>query len=244
MPEDSASAANKRKRLVTPDEDGPSKTQSSASPSLKKGKTFNMKRTPQPNLAQSRLTSSGGTLGLHNAGVDPQAAAQLMDTAPPHVPSGTVAVTTGSQQSTTEALSADFFGKLIGENTKTVTEKIDVMTADIRTLTRSVATNSGEILKNTEELKRQAEVIKHQRPALDELSARVATLKTGGAISRPASPHHLPRKSLEYLRARSSVRIWPIDGSSDSSLWKGTGDFIHLALGISEDDVCRRTSSR
>ena len=237
MPEDPACAANKRKRPVSPEEEGPLQTQSSASPSLKKGITLNMKRTPQPNLAQSRLTSSGGTLRLHNAGGDSQAAAQLMDTGPPHVTLGAVPVATGVQQNTTETLSADFFRKLIGENTKTVTEKIDAMTADIRTLTQSVAANSGEIGKNTDELKRQAEVIEHQRSALDELSARVATLETGGAISRAPSPHHLPRKSQDYLSAQRSVRIWPIDGSSDSSLWRGTGDFIHGALGIAEEDV-------
>ena len=152
-------------------------------------------------------------------------------------PHGMAAVTPVVQKNQSETLSADFFRNLIGENTKTVTAKIDAMTADIRTLTRSVAVNSGEIGKNTEELKRQAELIEHQKSALDELSARVANLEGNGTAGRPSPPDQLPRKSPEYLRARRSVRIWPIDGSSEDSLWRGTGDFIHSALRISEDDV-------
>ena len=239
MPGDAYCAANKRKRPSTPGESDPHGTQSSASPSLKKGKTTIMKRTPQPNLAQSRLTSSGGTLALHGTGaaVDPPAAPLSTEVDPPNAPTGMAAVTPVVQKIQSEALSADFFRNLIGENTKTVTAKIDAMSADIRTLTRSVAANSSEIGKNTEELKKQAEIIVHQKSALDELSVRVATLESQGNAGRPPPPDQLPRKSPEYLRARRSVRIWPIDGSSEDSLWRGTGDFIHSALGISEEDV-------
>ena len=59
-------------------------------------------------------------------------------------------------------------------------------------------------------------------------------LPRGPAVNNP-NPCHT--RSREYLKARRSIRIWPIDNHSDEGLWKGTGDFIHTALGIPEEDL-------
>lgn len=42
-------------------------------------------------------------------------------------------------------------------------------------------------------------------------------------------------RSKEFLKARRSIR--PIDNHSKESLWKGTGDFTHTALGIPDEDL-------
>lgn len=44
-------------------------------------------------------------------------------------------------------------------------------------------------------------------------------------------------RSTEYLKARRSIRVWPVKGLSETELWKGAGDFIHSTLNIHEDDM-------
>lgn len=40
-----------------------------------------------------------------------------------------------------------------------------------------------------------------------------------------------------YLLARRSIRIWPINGDSEDSLWEGVGEFLHEVLAMQEDKV-------
>ena len=129
----------------------------SASPDMKKGKTQTMKRTPQPTLAQSRLTTAGGTLKIHQAvtiTTVPQAgagqpdateslalgsrhgapeAATAMDTTPATDTSANAGQLIGAGP---VPLTADFFRNLIGENTKMVTEKIETLSEDLLTLSK------------------------------------------------------------------------------------------------------------
>ena len=79
---------------------------------------------------------------------------------------------------------------------------------------------------------------------IDRLGDRVNNLESGISGSMPLAPvasrtTSAPIKSEKYLHARRSVRLWPINQADENSLWKGVGEFIHFALGISEDDVCQ-----
>lgn len=118
-PEDSAD--NKRKREELGEADRLWQAHS-ASPDLKKGKKCSMKRTPQPPLAQSRLTSTGGTLKIQQANnggsqpaIVPQPIADSAVQATPGDPSAMDTTPLASKQ-----LNAEFFRNLIGENTKMV----------------------------------------------------------------------------------------------------------------------------
>ena len=230
----------------------------SASPSLKRtiGKT--MKRTPQPALAQSRLTSAGGNLRLNTdsnavsgSGGQPRSIepGPLTDNSPaaPAAPVPIMTISGGGSLgggTELEPLTADFFRKLIGENTDRVTKKIDNMAPDLAALTRTVDMNKAEISKGAEETKRQADLIKEHKEMIDRLGRRVDNLESGGSGAAPMAsvgprPVDAPVKSDRYLRARRSVRLWPINQADENSLWKGVGEFIHTALGISEDDICQ-----
>ena len=129
----------------------------SASPSLKRTSGKTMKRTPQPALAQSRLTSSGGNLRLNTDGngalssgcqSKPSDSEPTID-GPGAVPNAPVPIMTiantgrGAQAggAELEPLTADFFRKLIGENTDRVTGKIDNMAVDLAALTKTVNLN-------------------------------------------------------------------------------------------------------
>ena len=40
-----------------------------------------------------------------------------------------------------------------------------------------------------------------------------------------------------YLKARRSIRIWPVRGVSEGELWGEAGEFLHTQLAMSTDDV-------
>ena len=73
---------------------------------------------------------------------------------------------------------------------------------------------------------------------IDRLEARVRALEKGPAV-RQAAPLENAHPDDRYCKARRSIRLWPIPGSSDSDRWGGTGEFIHGTLGVREADVCQ-----
>ena len=158
---------NKRKREDT-DPAHPQEAASYASPDLKRGKKQAMKRTPQPTLAQSRLTSNGGTLKIQGAGpatsqgndgprgeadtggcVPPSAAAtggvSAMEVVPSNPPD-TQGLLVGSGP---VPLTAELIRNLNGENTKMVTEKIETLSKALLTFSRKIDRNREGINRTT-----------------------------------------------------------------------------------------------
>ena len=137
---------------------------------------------------------------------------------------------TGAPGTVGEARTADFFRKLIGENTATITLKLDNVTGDLAALTKTVEASKSELAAVSTELGKHATDIKDHRSQIEDLAGRLAKLeRTGGRSSTSGNP--------DYLRARRSVRMWPIENESAETLWKGVGEFLHSALGIPESDV-------
>ena len=198
-------------------------------------------------MAQSRLTATGGNLGLNttNHGITAAATAptqdEVMEVAggQPLVGAASATPVLGSQ-ATGEPLTAEFFKNLIGENTKMITGKIDKLTTDLITLTSSVESNRADIAKSLSATERQGTMLEAQRAELARMDERLARLEAGDHVMstaiRPGGGGTLG-KSRSYLRARRSVRIWPVNRQDEDSLWKGTGEFIHEALRIPESEV-------
>ena len=103
--------------------------------------------------------------------------------------------------------------------------------------TRSVALNRGEIGKNSEAIKNQEAIIAQQKSTLDELGGRVADLEACGGSSSARPDTGTGPASSDYLMARRSIRLWPVDRSYEDTLWKGSGGFIHTILKIPDTDV-------
>lgn len=80
-----------------------------------------------------------------------------------------------------EPLAADFFRNLIGENIRTVTNKIEKVSTDQSTLSRTVKASKTQIEKTATELFRQASVIDEQRSQLKRMEGRI------GRLERPVS---------------------------------------------------------
>ena len=131
-----------------------------------------------------------------------------------------------------ETLTADFFRKLIGENTATITAKLDKVTGDLALLSRTVDTSKKEIAAVTAEVDRHSSELVEHKTLMEGLADRVARLESGGGIiNKPCT------LSPAYLYARRLVRMWPIENANSKTLWKGVGEFLHTALGIPESDI-------
>ena len=206
----------------------PPDQESSASTVLKKGKPdqHNMKRTPQPNLTQSKLTSmlQPSTATAPASATMDVTSIQPEGSAPAHA-----APKLGGPG---EALTADFFRNLIGENTATITAKLDKVTGDLAQLSGTVDSSKKEIAAVTAEVERHSSELTDQRTLVEELADRVARLENGGGLRNKSCT-----LSPAYLHARRSVRMWPIENANSKTLWKGVGEFLHSALGIPESDI-------
>ena len=230
----------KRKRADSGPDSGNNQeiVEESASPDLKRGKHGNMKRTPQLNMAQSRLTGSGGTLKIQgHPGSAPQASAvsetQQNQEGGVQTPAPQpVAVLEGSG---VEPLTADFFRGLIGENTRQITQRIDAMSTEVAGLTKTVGDNEKRISEAAAKIDGHDQALESHSRQIESLDARLSRLEEGASVGNAGAP----LRNEAYLWARRSIRFWPIDLTSDETLWNGAGEFIHSALGIPTSEICQ-----
>ena len=217
----------------------------SASPVLQERKSATMKRTPQPTLTQSKLTSllqarSGpevapslpvtpGTdaprvVSLETVEMDTSSATPVSAGSDPVPPPGSSMVTT------------DFLLKALKENTDFLIKSFN---SSIGALSTRIEDNATRISNNSEAISRQAATSASQRAELEAVAVRVSALER--AESRPECGQVDERAtlSMSYLTARRSVRLWPVAGQSDDELWEGVGEFLHGTLAINEGDVCQ-----
>ena len=70
---------------------------------------------------------------------------------------------------------------------------------------------------------------------LERLTARVRALER----EEPRKPEIPGRAVLSepYLKARRSIRIWPVAGTTEEELWGNAGEFLHSPLAVPEGDV-------
>ena len=235
LPEESESSAQKGTR----NQPCPGVVAHSASPILKGEKNSIMKRTPQPNLTQSKLTSllqvtQKGTGDTTSAGGGVRSVVDLetveMDTSgQSNTMSGPTSAPPAPAASTT-----DFLLKAMKQNTD---EIIKSFNASIGALAGKIEENSVRISDNSQAIKRQGIDAVECRSGLNRLEARVRALERGDA-SGPVG-HTQTELSDHYQCARRSVRLWPVRGVSEEELWGETGEFLHCLMGIAEGDVCQ-----
>ena len=188
----------------------PAEQEISASPVLKKGRPDQliMKRTPQPNLTQPKLTSM--------LQANPASSLTPLEGAGDHATKPPVSAGVPPLGGPGEMLNADFFRRLIGENTATVTAKLDKVTGDLAALARTVESSKSEVAAVTEEVGRHTTELADHRTRIEDLTERLARLER-----KEVSTIREPKLSPDYLLARRSVRMWPIENTNSQTLWKG-----------------------
>ena len=111
-----------------------------------------------------------------------------------------------------ETLNADFFRRLIGENTATVTAKLDKVTGDLAALSKTVESSKLEVPAVTEEVGRHSAVLADHKAQMEGLAERLARLE-----GKEKSNIRSGMLSPAYLLARRSVRMWPIENTNSPS---------------------------
>ena len=199
-----------------------------------------MKRTPQPNLTQSKLTSMLQTQARPGENVGPQAPQPdarrtitldevEMETADPAPAPGAATAPTSM------FLTTDLFLKAMKENREQI---IGSFNATIESLSRRIDTNDSRITSNTTAIKLQSSVADANRVDIAKLAARVDGLERDR--SRVAGSMDVEVRatlSPEYMLARRSIRMWPVAGITEEELWQGVGDFIHDTMAVGIDEV-------
>ena len=218
---------------------------SSASPLLCKnpGNGHQMKRTPQPTLTQSKLTSMFQGRSTSEAGAPqengPPAAPRMvtldtieMDTSSSSNSSSATAVGPAPTASNMP-ITADFLLKALKENSdhlmKSFNASLSALSTRIEENTMQIASNTGAIADNAAGLDNHARIIKN-------LTDRVAKLENEGQVTGTPTEQRATL-SPSYQAARRSIRLWPIQGDTEDAIWQGVGDFLHETLAMGEDEI-------
>ena len=209
-----------------------------------------MKRTPQPTLTQSKLTSmlqaradGPKTVTLEEVEMDTSSSAPEPRTSAPRLPApepgslssaGMVGPASGAAPSAANsAVTADFLLRALKENSEHLIKSFN---ASIAALSSKIDDNTGKISANTAAIAEQAAVSDDHQSQLRSLGDRVARLERAKPEREPMIEHRAPLSDC-YVLARRSIRLWPIYGASEDALWEGVGEFIHDVLAVREADV-------
>ena len=114
---------------------------------------------------------------------------------------------------------------------------ISSFNATIGTLSRRIEDNSALIAANASAIKVQSDTTAAQRSDIDKLTERVCRLENDSGAPRLQVVEKRAVLSPDYMRARRSIRLWPIRGEGEDALWEEVGDFLHVTLTIRTDDV-------
>ena len=218
----------------------------SALPSLCKrfGDSQTMRRTPQPALTQSKLTSMSQVRGGPESGgpadAGPTTAPKAvtldtieMDTSDSSSSATVASVVAGGATGGSAPVRADFLLKALKENSEHLIKSFNV---SLSALSMRIDDNAARIASNSTAIASQAVNAESQQVEIRNLSDSVSRLErtkpdTGAPIEQRAA------LGPGYLLARRSVRLWPIQGDSEDALWEAVGDFLHEGLAMREDEI-------
>lgn len=140
------------------------------------------------------------------------------------------------------ALSADEFRKAMSG----MSTRFDALDTKIVDLSANVRLNSSKIDSHealikrgqldVEHLRKEVENIKNAPCDPDRLNNQPPREPPGFTPVRNEVNEH------EFMLARRSLRLWPIIGTTGEELWRETGNFLHVMLGlpdIGEDQIER-----
>ena len=139
-----------------------------------------------------------------------------------------IGATTGSTPVT-----ADFLLKILKENSEHLIKSFN---ARWTALSTRIDGNAAQIVANTSAIADNAASMESQANEIRSLTYRVARLERAGPdVEAPTEPR--ATLGAGYLVARRSIRLWPIQGDTEDSVWEGISDFLHEILAMREDEI-------
>ena len=106
----------------------------------------------------------------------------------------------------------------------------------MKDLTKKVENNAKDITEVKSTAKANAIKIGDHDNEILKLTNRVRALEGRESTNKLEAPRRAVL-SEEYLRARRSIRVWPVTGSTEEELWGNVGEFLHGPLALPETAV-------
>ena len=131
-------------------------------------------------------------------------------------------------------MTTDFLLKALKDNTDHLIKSFNL---SLGALSHRIDGNAANIMANAAAISQQSATTAEQGNRLQRLTERVTALEKGSSGLVAAPLESRVALSPEYLLARRSVRLWPVEGMTEDDLWQGVGEFLHDTLTIREDDI-------
>ena len=113
----------------------------------------------------------------------------------------------------------------------TTNKKLDSQGAILSDLQGTVRGIEKRVDNNSEMIAKHDRIIEQNKLTIEELKkkANAPAPAAHPGMPAPASGREAD-KEAEFLRARRSLRMWPIGGNTVREIWKATGDFMRVKL--------------
>ena len=128
----------------------------------------------------------------------------------------------------------EFFLQALKMNKEEIIQSFQISMGE---MAKKVEVNVKDIATNKATAERNLARADEHSTELKKLNNRVKALE-----GREPRGFGAPRRAVlsdAYLKARCSVRIWPVSGSTEEEMWGNAGEFLHGPVAIHEADVCQ-----
>ena len=106
---------------------------------------------------------------------------------------------------------------------------------DLGTVRSSINALDDNVKGNSARLDRQESTIRQNQASISEIRSEMQRIKDAPTSSAPTlhvTPTPTAVPDAEYLKARRSLRLWPILGTDPQDLWNSVGNFLRVNLGL------------
>ena len=107
--------------------------------------------------------------------------------------------------------------------------------SDLGTVRSSISALDDNVKGNSARLDRQEATIRQNQASISEIRSEMQRIKDTPNAPAPTlqvtpMPNQVP--DVEYLKARRSLRLWPILGNDPQEMWTSVGNFLKGNLGL------------
>lgn len=118
-------------------------------------------------------------------------------------------------------------------------DSVDEGVTELRSLvsgvTQKVAANTDKLISHDKSIEENRASIAAIKRDVDRLSN--AQLPATQAWHRDPNPNSDPAAQPDFLKARRSIRLWPVIGSTKIEIWRATGNFLKERLAIDSQEI-------
>ena len=139
------------------------------------------------------------------------------------------------------ALSSAEFREYMAENVARRFDKIETAVESIEGTVKSHTSKIDNHERLIRDSQREIAALKRDVDGLADRRSTTPGASPGTSSLRLSAPQRVRQavNDSDYFRARRTLRLWPIVGSTGEELWRATGNFLHVLLGLPNIDEAK-----